>query len=201
MSRQLGSALIVLFTVAIAVASYRADENAARPPVTRRGPSSLGDRKASILGTVEKPNLKHTSKLHGPLTSSLELVGSAPKNPGDQFTVRATIQSDEEMRNVDFKWALPVGIRLIAGQVTGRLDRIAPGKAAELQLELQTETGGNHQIHLIAGSTQDGTRFAQSAQFNTLLEPELEAERQERKAAAKAGANAEDSKRTLRVQH
>jgi hypothetical protein len=88
---------------------------------------------------------------------------------------------------VDFKWALPEGLQLINGDLRGRIASLTPGHPMELQLTLKTLTGEDHQVSLMAGASQGGTRFAESVQYSTLLEPVVEASREIlKKSTAKA---------------
>lgn len=183
MSGKFSSAVMMMSLMAIALASNYAEENGAG---RTRVPSAVSRTKEQVLGSVEKPMFRHTAKLAGPLETSIELIGERPERAGDVFVVRGVITSPETLNDVDFKWSLPAGVELINGTQSGRIAVLTENQASSVQLTLKTLTGENHQIHLVTGAARNGSRFAQSVQHNTLLEPVLSASRKEQQKAIKA---------------
>lgn len=179
------------FLVAIALAANYADQDSAGPR-TPRTPAALS-KKEMILGGVDKPLFRHTDKIRGPVEAAVELIGMRPEAAGDVFVLRGLVTSDLPLTDVDFKWSLPPGVELINGAVRGRIAVLAAGKPAEVQLTLKTLTGENHQVHLIASASRGGTRFAQSVQYNTLLESVLETGRKDLQKSTAESAETEGS--------
>jgi len=183
MSGNYSALMTMAFVVAIAVAANRAEENSYLPPAPRT-PASL--KKELVLGNVESPLHRHTEKIHGPVEANVELLGERPEEAGDVFVLKGTVTSSLALTEVDFKWSLPEGVVLVNGELRGQIATLNAGKPAEITLTLKSLTGENHQVHLIASAHRAGTRFAQSVQYNTLMEPVLEAARKDLKKSTKA---------------
>jgi len=184
MSGKFSSAVMMASLMAIALASNYAEElgDANRSRV----PSAVSRTKEQVLGSVERPILRHTTKLQGPLETSIELIGARPEHAGDVFVIRGVITSPETLNDVEFKWSLPKDVELINGERSGVIAVLSENQATNVQLTLKTRTGANHQIHLVTAADRNGSRFAQSVQHNTLLEPEMTASRQDMRKAVKA---------------
>lgn len=165
--------------VAIALAADFAEERApghAFAPMSR-GPASLMNHKeVAFLGT-EGALFRHTEKLQGPIATTIELLGERPERAGDVFVLRAGLRATESLTDVEFRWSLPAGVELVNGERRGRIAVLGPEQPAAVELTLKTLTGDNHQIHLITSAQRDGSRFASSVQYNSLLEPILHAGR------------------------
>ncbi|NJL24636.1 MAG: hypothetical protein HC902_05335 [Calothrix sp. SM1_5_4] len=174
------NAMMFISLVAIALAANRAEENES----ATRAPASLG-KKEAILGDVERSFLRHTHKLRGPLSASIELLGARPQAPGDVFVVRGVIESAETVDSVNYKWALPEGVEIVNGQATGTVARVRSGEPAYTELTLKSLNGENHKIHFVAGASAGGARFADSTQYNTLTQELLEASRKELRKVTK----------------
>ena len=157
------SAVMFVFALAIAFASFRAENGTSLTSSASRGPSSIA--------SVGLKRIKHTSKLRGPLSASLELVGKTPEAPGDVFVLKGIVSSYREASNVEFAWALPEGIELVNGERNGVISSLTPDKPFEVVVTLRQIGDSNAQIHLqVSTAIAGGTRFADTAQFNTLLE-------------------------------
>ncbi|MBX3020702.1 MAG: hypothetical protein KF799_03425 [Bdellovibrionales bacterium] len=187
MSSNYSALMTMTFVVAIALAANRAEESAPTTP-PGRDPAAL--KKELVLGTVEAPLHRHTEKLQGPVEAAVDLIGERPEKSGDVFVMRATISSSVALENVDYKWSLPADVQVVNGELKGQIAVLAPGKPAEVTLTLKSLSGANHQVHLIASAAKGGTRFAQSTQYNTLLEPVLDAGRKNLHKSSKADAEA-----------
>ena len=183
MSGKFSSAVMMASLMAILLASNYAEENSASQT---RLPSAVSRTKEQVLGSVERPILRHTTKLQGPLETSIELEGARPERAGDVFVVRGIVSSPETLQDVEYKWSLPKDVELINGERSGRIAVLSENQATSVQLTLKTLTGENHQIHMVVGAARNGSRFAQSVQHNTLLEPEMVASRKDQQKAVKA---------------
>ena len=195
MSGKFGSLATFIFLVAIVGAANRAEENSGPPDSllpTASGPMTSARGPASVMGKprlmdVGSPLFRHTEKTHGPINAAIELVGDRPSKPGDIFVLKALLQSDLPLENVDFKWSLPKGLVVINGETKGRIVALQPGLPVEMQITLKTQTGEDHLVGLMAAASRGGTRFAEAAQYSTLLEPVRAAARQAlQKSTAKA---------------
>lgn len=166
------SALVLFIGVAaIALASQYHETSA-----IDRSPAMA--KKELLLGDSGKPAIKHTKKLHGPLESKIELIGAIPEKAGDVFVLKGLVSSSEELRDVEFKWDIPAGLELVNGNVNGTISILQAGLPSEVQVTLRSKTGANEQVHLVAGGNDKGVRFADAAQFNTLLQPMVEASKE-----------------------
>jgi hypothetical protein len=197
MRRQYSAVATTFFLVAIALAANHAEENTAVAREPASLPMSLKEQK---LGHIEPALMRHTEKLHGSIETQIQIVGTPPEKAGDVFALRAIISTFETLSNVEFKWALPEGVELINGELKGVITSLAPGKPAEVELTLKTLTGENHQVHLLASSTNHGAHFAEAAHFNTLLEPVLVESRKQLSKSTQDSMEAE-SKSKIRVMH
>ncbi len=132
--------------------------------------ANRGDEKEMILSSKTGPKLRHTQKIRGPLDASLELVGPIPDKKGDVFVLKGLLSSEQDLENVNFKWAVPKGLELINGSVSGQIASLRAGQPVEVQLTLKTLDAVNHQVHLMTSGAQGKVRFAATTQYNTLLQ-------------------------------
>jgi len=158
------SAVMFIFLVAIALATRQADHFKAGGANSRK----------PALEHVEDPAPAHTQKLHGPLSAMVELVGAPPEKAGDVFVLKGLIRSEHVLNNVKFKWALPKSVQLINGEASGLVSFIQPGQEFPVQLTLKNLGDRNAQVHLVVNGGERGRRFADSAQYNTLVQPLIE---------------------------
>lgn len=179
MSRQLSSTLTFLFLIAIFVAAHHAEENSVTFP---RAPASVSlSKKELILGSVDPAPFHHTEKMHGPLSATIERTDSKSSS-SSLMTLRATItSSDAAVSNVEFHWAIPSGLHVIRGELSGQVAEVSPDQPAYLEVVLEGDisSGTNRQIHLLTSGHLGETRFASSAQFNTNPEQNLAQKRQQ----------------------
>jgi hypothetical protein len=193
MSGQFSTALMFFSLVAIALAANVAEQDEREP--AKRTPAALAMRaKEQKLGAyLTAPDIRHTEKLRGPLGVKLEITDAPPVAVGDVFVVRGTVSARENLDGVDYSWSLPAGAQLIHGELRGRMQSLPADQPAHLEVTLKRISPGNLQIHLLAGSSSRGGRFADSAQLNT--------DDTANSAAAKtAGGPASESK-TIKVFH
>lgn len=167
-SSTVGSVVLFISALALTMAARYADDSA---PVDR-APNSIS-KKDALFGSPRSSVLRHTEKIRGPLEASLEMIGEVPEKQGDVFVLKGFVRSDANVENVDFKWALPKNVEIVNGSVTGHISLVQAGQPVEVQLTLKSLEAVNHQIHLIASGGQGTTRFAASAQYNTLLQQVL----------------------------
>lgn len=181
-----------IFVMAIGLAAFRA-EDAREPLQGSRGPASIGAARFGLAGlkrgpASKRPDLdvvsepsrahKHTEKLSGPLTTSIELVGSAP-NPGDIFVLKGSVLGSSSLEDVSFKWILPEGVELVNGEQTGTVGAVTEGKPFEVQVTLRQLSPKNEQIHLQVLASQGPQKFGHTSQYNSLMEQALQTSRKE----------------------
>jgi hypothetical protein len=176
MPGHLSATVMFVSLVAIALAANRAAEfeDAAR------GPASIaGSEKERVLNASMRvePILLHTEKLHGPLFVTLGIVDPAPKQVGDVFTLRGMISARKMLDGVDYNWTLPPEVALVQGELTGHLGNLSPNQAHPVDLTLRKVSGENGQVHLVVGASLAGAHFADSAQYNTELQAQIEAQK------------------------
>lgn len=188
------SAVALFFSViAIALASQYADIS---KPVTR---APAATKKDLLLGDTKGLNLKYTQKIRGPLSANIELIGATPEKTGDVYSLKGFVSSSEELRDVEFKWVLPNGLELVNGVLQGTISILKSDLGSEVQITVRNLEAVNHQVHLIVSGATRGMRFAESVQYNTLLQPVLNASKEELLQSTEK-AIAEDSKR-IRIRH
>lgn len=193
MSGQLSTAMIFVSVIAIALAASQAEQNESgggrmANAVTARRPASVA--KDLVLSEFDAEDvLRHTEKVHGSVTVSIDLAGAKPTHVGDVFVLRGTIASEDEVLDrVTFKWAVPKGVRVVNGQVSGIVTGVGPGRPAVRQLTLEKVSAQNEQVHLMAGAFSGTTRFAEAAQFNTDVQDTLDTDRKAQRKAMEAAA-------------
>lgn len=161
-------------------------------------------KKELALAMNEKraPVLRYTEKLRGPLEASLELMSAMPEKQGDVFVIKGVVRSASDLQNADFKWAVPGKVELVNGSVSGQISFLKAGEPVELQLTLKSLEAANHQIHLIVSGGEGTTRFAASAQYNTLLQQVLADSKEALlKSTEKEAQKASVRKKNLKVMH
>lgn len=158
-----------IFIVTIGIANTTAEDFS--EAIDSRGPASVPDNKKSEF---IKPSLfKHTEKIRGPLKVTLQMPSQLPDKVGDVFVVTATIRSSENLRSIDFKWNFPPEVEVVNGEKLGRIDSLLANQPKEVSITLKSLTGANHKVHFLAAASEQGTRFADSAQYNTLFQTVL----------------------------
>lgn len=161
-------------------------------------------KELSIRATTSSSlvHLRRTDKVRGPLETSVELEGSAPEKAGDVFSLRGKIHSDAQLENVDFEWAIPKGVEIVNGSRTGRLAAVSPDQPAEVQITLRSLDLTNHQIHFVTNGRRNGAAFAESVQFNTLLQQLLKDSKEALlKSTALEASKPEVKQKNLKVFH
>lgn len=175
MSSQFSTALISISLLAIALAANQADQNGFDDAAiaSKRGPAVAAMATDSTVSKEERlgpfkeaPALKHTEKAHGPIDVRLEYVGGLPAAVGDVFVVRGIVSARESLQGVDFQWSLPDGVELVNGAKQGRLDSVSTDQPAAVELTLKKTAPGKFKIHLLAGVSHAGGRFADAAQLD-----------------------------------
>lgn len=198
MPGQFSAALMFVSLAAIALAANRAEEVNEMARSTRE-PASISVaaiQKEEVLNSSYRaePIMVHTEKMHGPLFVKIERVGAAPKAIGDVFVIRATVSSQKSLSNVDFSWSIPGEVELVTGVNSGRLDSITPQQPGVLEMTLRKLAAANAQVHLLVGTTQGEARFGDTAQFNTDLQEQVDAQKEEMKKNTMTAAPAKPFK-------
>lgn len=189
------SAIALFFSViAIALASQHADFS--RP--ADRGPAAT--KKEALVPDSKALGLKYTQKIHGPLNATIELLGATPEKVGDVYSLKGIVSSSEELRDVEFKWVLPPGLELVNGVASGTISILKADQSSELQITVRNLKADNQQVHFILNGTSSGLHFAEIAQYNTLLQPVLDASKKELLESTEK-AVAEDNKKQLKIFH
>lgn len=186
------SAVMLFISVAaIALVSQHTDTVNDRAPAMSKKELLLGD-------SAQRLGLRHTQKLRGPLESKIEMFGAVPEKAGDVFVLKGSVVSSEELRDVNFKWDIPAGLELINGSSHGTISILKAGIPAEVQLTLRSSNGQNHQVHLLAAAQDKSVRFSDTAQYNTLMQPVVEASKE---ALAKSTEETVKKSKRLKIFH
>ncbi len=160
----LSAIFLFIAVAAIAMATHIADLRK-----QERRPASV---KKEQLTTA--PPFKHTEKLRGPLNAMIELIGAHPIAAGDVFVLRGLIHSTKDLQDVEFKWSIPAGLEVVNGTVAGTISILKSNQPTEVQITLRALGPENRQVHLITNAADRGARFADSAQYNTVLQAKID---------------------------
>lgn len=182
--------VIFLSAIAIAFAANRAEDarisadslaasqgrrvaSLAQKPLVMAPGSAFASPKSEKDFVVTREIHKHTHKLSGPLTSSIEMIGTPP-SAGDIFVLKGVITATSTPGAVTYKWILPAGVELVNGELDGSVDGLNAGESREVQVTLRQLSSENEQVHLQVSGGSDVGRFATVSQHNTLLQKAIE---------------------------
>ncbi|MCB0341188.1 MAG: hypothetical protein H6626_12470 [Pseudobdellovibrionaceae bacterium] len=124
---------------------------------------------SSHLGT------SHTSKLHAPLSLSIEKMDQT----ADAIHLSGTVLPHQDLQNVQVRWVLPKGATLTAGDSKVDLKNLKSGLAEKLEITVVSHEDENFQIHLKATANIGKITMGQSAQFNTRDQEEINQQKAE----------------------
>jgi hypothetical protein len=168
--------MLFVFSVAIAFAANQADDMIKDPSM--RGPASVSGKKIAF---EEVSAIKHTAKVHGPVDVSVELVGERPNGAGDVFVLKGVVTSSEAVNNIEYSWRIPEEIEVVNGSLESVIPSLQPDQPFTVEVTLKQKSFANGRIHFRAKSTTPGMRFADTAQYNSMMQDALEASRAELK--------------------
>lgn len=189
------STLMFICVLAIGFASHEAGVSGGRG----RGPSSERASTKAPLVLRQKVDLPHTDKLRGPLEATIEMISEPPMKKDDTFVVRGLVSTSEPLKNVKMKWSLPEGVELVSGAKENLISAITPEQPYIAELTLRQVSEENAQIHLLVNATNRRTKFGDSAQYNTLTQGQLDAERKD--LSIKSAPDATNAKKRLKIRH
>lgn len=177
------SLMLFVFSIAIAFAANQAEDAPAvkedlAVPNAARGLASVAGKKIVF---EEINTFKHTAKVHGPVDVSVELVGARPNAAGDVFVLRGVVTSSEAVNNIEYSWRIPKEIEVVNGALKSVIPSLRPDQPFTVEVTLKQKTFANGRIHFRAKSTTPGVRFADAAQYNSMMEEALQASREELK--------------------
>lgn len=193
------SAVMFIFVVAIALAAGKADDLGIGTGLMGAARESASVAVAGKPTFTEAPAIGHTEKARGPAAVAIELVGAPPAAPGDTFILRGVISSRRAISDLKFNWGLPSGVELVNGESSGLIAAVTPGQNFVIQLTLRARSAVNEQIHLaVTGGSRPGTRFGDTAQFNTMTQALLDESRRELARSTEAHAKSGEAKPVMR---
>ena len=194
MPGHLSATVMFVSLVAIALAANQAAEF----EDSARGPASIvsSEKDPGWDASMQvQPILLHTEKLHGPLFVTLNIADQAPQQIGDVFTLTGIISARKNLDSIDYKWTLPAEVEVVKGELSGQMTNLTPQEPGQIHLTLRKVSGNNGQVHLVVGASLAGAHFADSAQYNTDLQEQIEAQKLQMKE------NTTRSAKQLRVFH
>lgn len=133
--------------------------------------------KMEVLGKHDH-NFRHTNKLRGPMTLTWSLIGDQPTSAGDIFELEATFVSEVYIESVNAQLVIPPGVELVKGTKNFEVTKLAADEPQKIRFVFKQTSNRNEQVHLVAAAEKPGMRFADSIQFNTLLEPAIKQEKE-----------------------
>lgn len=135
--------------------------------------------KMETLKPIHKHELhKHIHKLRGPMTLQWSLIGNQPVNSGDTFELEAVFTTDELIENVNAQLVIPPGVQLIQGSKNFEISPLTTHSPHKMRFVFRQNSNRNEQIHLVATGAKGSTKFSDTIQFNTLLEPVIKKEKE-----------------------
>lgn len=122
--------------------------------------------------------LIRTSKLLPPFEVALSKRDNGPAMVGERFTLDALITTTKSLDVLEYKWILPVGVQITGDQLLrGQISQISPRQPAQISAEFISSSEVNEKIHLEVWVPGQASPLAQTAQFNTLDQEQLDRER------------------------
>lgn len=119
-------------------------------------------------------HLKATSKLSLPI--KVKLYTDDIVQPNTPFTLYGEITSIRSVTNVEVKWTLPQNITVIEGSTHYTVNLPTSGGTHTSQLTVISRSDKNEKIHLTAKSKNANIRYMKTAQYNTLLQAQMDRE-------------------------
>ena len=165
--------LMVLAVIALSYVSVRDDVSIPYRQLAMVKPLN----KMDVLGK-HNHNFRHTNKLRGPMTLTWSLIGDQPTSAGDIFELEATFVSEVYIESVNAQLVVPPGVELVKGSKNFEVSKLAADEPQRIRFVFRQTSNRNEQVHLVASAEKPGMRFADSIQFNTLLEPAIKQEKE-----------------------
>jgi hypothetical protein len=190
-NQSLNAGFLFLTVLALVAAARIAEING---EASSRQPASYSHKEA-LLGEPKPAGLKHTHKIRGPLRATVNLASAPIEKIGDVFVLFGSIESSQDLTDVEYKWALPDGVELVNGEATGTISFLNADQPYQVQISLKAKDLDNQQVHLLTAGAKNGIRFADSIQYNTLIDPVVHANKEAMlKSTSKEGAKANSLK-------
>lgn len=169
---------MVAFTVVVVVPSFLGLYLWTNSPESSNGQGqilALKKSKSQILGKISPTALKHTTKVRGSLTLEIERADNGPDslNPGDEFTLKAIIQTHQPLDQATLTWSVPETVEVISGSLIEQLEDLDPKESQVIELRLKSLSEENEQIHAKVQTQSGSIQFTESAQYNTTLQREI----------------------------
>ena len=84
-----------------------------------------------------------SEKTGGAFSVSIEMIGPPPQSDADEAQIKGKITLHQPINAVpQYKWTLPEGVSLVAGELEDELPGLQPGQTAEVQIAID----GVHQM-------------------------------------------------------
>jgi hypothetical protein len=123
---------------------------------------------------VKHSLIPHTTKARSPMHASIELIGNAPTQSGDEFGLKVIMRSDKPVENINARWVIPDGIELLQGTTKDHLDRLDTDNEISFFVQLKQVSDVNEQIHFKASANHSGMRSSLTLQYNSLDQSEID---------------------------
>ncbi len=147
--------------------------------VNQRQPASV--KKIEFLTSSEIDNLRHTSKVHGSLNFSMSPASETAYQVGIPFILKAVVESDELLKDVQIDWILPEDMQLVSGEAHTTIAELQPNTPLTLEVVIFSNSGENQKVFARASANKGSNRFSENVQFNTLDQQLIEYEKAELK--------------------
>lgn len=138
--------------------------------------------------------LKITNKLRSNLTLTLRPSSDAEFEVGQDFTLTAELASDVNLKNVALSWALPPDVILVSGEMTAVVPEVHAGEVKLIEIVVRGSSMENSRIFLRASLAENGVKFNETAQYNTVLQKQIEKDKAALADRTRDAVESQDSK-------
>ncbi len=145
------------------------------PPVEKSKQETLKQKPGALLKKFGKPS--------SVVEIAIEAQTQDKVSAGSTFQFEAKVEAQSDLSDLKFAWLLPKdGLKVLGGSVEGHIGSMRAGEKTTLRLSVLSETSENRQIHLHVFKLVNGEPMGKIAQYNTVNQPRIDFELQEKAA-------------------
>ncbi|MCB0349958.1 MAG: hypothetical protein KDD38_02170 [Bdellovibrionales bacterium] len=111
---------------------------------------------------------------------SVRLSKTESDSENNRFALTAQIETEKNIPQLNYKWILPLGVQLLGGApVEGVITNVTARGGRAWTAQLASTSEENQKIHLRVWVEDGANTLVTSAQYNTLLQNEIDFEKSE----------------------
>ncbi len=142
-------------------------------------PAASKNNKALSLKAHDEILIR-TAKMKPHFSAQLTRTDDINRAQIAQFSLQANIETEQDIPQLNYKWILPTGVRLLNGYSAEGILRNVPARGgAILNAQFSNASGDNQKIHLRVWLNDGTNSLASSAQYNTQMQEEIDLEKSE----------------------